>query len=334
MTSINGEIDQYGFERAEDFDYESYEKFMAEYLSVLARRLAKWEKMLNGTNDVSRSTRVKRYIRKGIPSEHRCEIWMATSKAQEMKDQSPNKYNQLVSEPTAELKVKDSIKIDIRRTYPENVFFKEIQDSLLDPLANVLTAFASYNTKVGYCQGLNYIAGMLLLITKNEENAFWLLVELVENIVPDFYSTHMLGLRIECKVLQKMINLLAPDLSQHFAQNKIDMELLASKWFVCLFTDVLPVETQLRVWDCLFYEGSKVILRAALTIILMNKEKFLAQTDFALLCNIFKEIIHDENALNCHNFMQQCFILPKSLSRAKIQKLREEARLEIEAEKR
>ena len=36
---------------------------------------------------------------------------MATSKAQEMKDQNPNKYNQLVSEPTAEQKVRDSIKI-------------------------------------------------------------------------------------------------------------------------------------------------------------------------------------------------------------------------------
>ena len=51
------EIDQYGFERSEDFDYDSYEKFMAEYLSVLARRLAKWEKMLNEAPDVSRSNK-------------------------------------------------------------------------------------------------------------------------------------------------------------------------------------------------------------------------------------------------------------------------------------
>ena len=28
---------------------------------------------------------------------------------------------------------------------------------------------------------------MLLLITKNEENSFWLLVEIVENIVPGSY---------------------------------------------------------------------------------------------------------------------------------------------------
>ena len=51
------EIDQYGFERSEDFDYESYEKFMAEYLSVLARRLAKWEKMLNESPDISKTNK-------------------------------------------------------------------------------------------------------------------------------------------------------------------------------------------------------------------------------------------------------------------------------------
>ena len=54
---MSREIDPYGFERSEDFDYDSYENFMAEYLSVLARRLAKWEKLLNGTSDVSRSNK-------------------------------------------------------------------------------------------------------------------------------------------------------------------------------------------------------------------------------------------------------------------------------------
>lgn len=52
------EIDQYGFERDDDFDYESYESFMAEYLSVLARRLSKWEKYLkDGLEDIGRSNK-------------------------------------------------------------------------------------------------------------------------------------------------------------------------------------------------------------------------------------------------------------------------------------
>lgn len=33
-----------------------------------------------------------------------------------------------------------------------------------------------------------------------------------------------------------------PDLHDHFKKHNIDMELFVSKWFVCLFMDVLPIE--------------------------------------------------------------------------------------------
>jgi hypothetical protein len=35
-----------GFERNEDFDYKAYEDFMEKYISVLARRAAKWETLV------------------------------------------------------------------------------------------------------------------------------------------------------------------------------------------------------------------------------------------------------------------------------------------------
>lgn len=48
-------IDQYGFERTEDFDFKSYEAFMTEYLAVLARRMAKWDKLIQGKSQIARS---------------------------------------------------------------------------------------------------------------------------------------------------------------------------------------------------------------------------------------------------------------------------------------
>ena len=41
-----------------------------------------------------------------------------------------------------------------------------------------------------YWKGLNYIAGMLLLITKDEKRSFWLLAEILDRLVPgmDRYS--------------------------------------------------------------------------------------------------------------------------------------------------
>ena len=39
-------IDEYGFKRAEDFDYRTYDNFMTDYLPILVRRGNKWDKLL------------------------------------------------------------------------------------------------------------------------------------------------------------------------------------------------------------------------------------------------------------------------------------------------
>lgn len=63
-------VDEYGFERHDDFDYESYEEFMSVYLKVLASRAQKWSLLLGEGKSVKRTNTVKRYVRKGIPSKY------------------------------------------------------------------------------------------------------------------------------------------------------------------------------------------------------------------------------------------------------------------------
>lgn len=53
------EVDQYGFERDEDFNYDSYAMFMSEYLSVLARRMAKWNKLMQDSSAIEKSNKGK-----------------------------------------------------------------------------------------------------------------------------------------------------------------------------------------------------------------------------------------------------------------------------------
>lgn len=322
MASINGDIDQYGFERPSDFDFDSYENFMSQYLRVLVRRAAKWDKLLGKSNrTLSHSARVKRYVRKGIPSENRGQIWLMVSNAGEKLEANPSQYQDLLNGPKDE-SIVDIIDRDIKRTYPENVYFKDVKNSQLSPLRNVLIAIAHYKKSVGYCQGLNYIVGMLLLITKNENEAFWLLVEIIERLVPDFYSTRMMGLRVECSVLMDLLSTKHPDLYAHFQLHGMDLNLTSSKWFICLFMDVLPVETVLRIWDCLFYEGSKVLLRVSLTLIIQNKDKFMACNDFNEICIAFREITKCPLVQDCHQFIQNCFKIPGPFPMSKISALR------------
>lgn len=64
-------MDEYGFERPHDFDYETYEDFMSEYLKVLAKRAKKWAEIIGEGKSLQRNITIKRYVRKGIPGGHR-----------------------------------------------------------------------------------------------------------------------------------------------------------------------------------------------------------------------------------------------------------------------
>lgn len=44
---------------------------MSQYLIVLARRAKKWAELIGEGKTLKRSLTVKRYVRKGIPGEHR-----------------------------------------------------------------------------------------------------------------------------------------------------------------------------------------------------------------------------------------------------------------------
>ena len=39
-----------------------------------------------------------------------------------------------------------------------------------------------------YCQSLNDVAAHLLIVLEDEETAFWVLAQLVQVIVPEYYS--------------------------------------------------------------------------------------------------------------------------------------------------
>ncbi|XP_011505946.1 PREDICTED: growth hormone-regulated TBC protein 1-A [Ceratosolen solmsi marchali] len=319
-TSCFSNVDEYGFERPHNFNYETYEEFMSEYLKVLAKRARKWAEIIGEGRSLERSITIKRYVRKGIPGEHRGLVWLSVSGGEELRHNFHNLYQQLLIGPH-DSHVSDIIKTDLPRTFPDNIFFNNT-DRHQRQLFNILLAFAHHNRQVGYCQGLNYIAGLLLLVTKSEETAFWLLKVLIERILPEYYTPTMKGLITDIDVLAELVKIKMPDVYQHVTNMGLPWAVITTKWFICLFAEVLPTETTLRIWDCLFYEGNKIVFRVALTLIKRNKENLLACQDFTELAECFKDITKDSIVLQCHDFMQSIFKLPGSLPSSTILKLR------------
>lgn len=152
-------IDEYGFERSSNFNYEIHDEFMSRYLKILAIRSRKWTILLRNNEKPKKNNTLKKYVRKGIPNEHRKQMWLYISGAGQLMSRNPELYS-LLQQLTPTQSITEVVKTDIPRTFPENIFFSKSVE-LPEQLYNVLVAYAHHNTEVGYCQGLNYIVGML-----------------------------------------------------------------------------------------------------------------------------------------------------------------------------
>ncbi|XP_068602146.1 growth hormone-regulated TBC protein 1-A-like isoform X3 [Brachionichthys hirsutus] len=291
-------IDPYGFQIHHDLA--SYQEMRSEYVAVLARRSTRWSKLLQEKPQVEKNLTVKRFVRKGVPNEHRARIWMVASGAQEELERRPGYYHSLLA-LEHDSKLKETIQMDMHRTFPDNVLFgNRAEPSLQRALYNVLLAYGHHNKAVGYCQGMNFIAGYLIIITRDDQKSFWLMDALLSRILPDYYSPAMLGLKTDQGVLGQLVKAKAPAVGQLMAQFPGVWTLVASRWFICLYVDVLPIEPE--------------ILRAR---------------SLPDVCACFKQITSGAFTLDCHTFMQKIFTEPGSLSMTTIDKMRDKCRQQI-----
>lgn len=185
----------------------------------------------------------------GVPVALRAKVWSECSGASALR--IPGYYDELVrgvdgTEPDAS--VVAQIDMDIHRTLTDNVFFRKGPG--VAKLKEVLLAYSRRNSEVGYCQGMNLIAASLLLILPTAEDAFWILVSMIEIILPEHYYDHgLLASRADQVVLRQYISELLPKLSAHLEDLGVELEALTFQWFLSVFTDCLSAEALYRVWD-------------------------------------------------------------------------------------
>ncbi|KAM7539570.1 hypothetical protein Aperf_G00000044434 [Anoplocephala perfoliata] len=329
----------YGFETPDFVSNEDFENFQKSYEVVLERRYGRWQSVID-QGHLTRGYQLKRFCRKGIPAKFRPHVWMTLSGAYNMMRENPEVYKNVSSAQPPQHILK-TIMADIPRTFPENAHFSQAQGKgdLLTVLQRILFAFAVSFPKIGYCQGLNYVAATLLLAMQGipeveaeaEERTFWLLHALTHHIVPKYYSDHMIDVRVDCLVFEELLKKKTPNIYKTLKSADVDCIVLATKWFICLFADVLPIETVLRIFDCIFYEGDKILFRACIALAKLHTKEILYCKQFPDVVLIFRDITQDKQTLYCHEFLKAMFSLPGSLPRSKIRKLRAKCLVRVKA---
>ena len=103
------------------------------------------------------------------------------------------------------------IEKDVHRTFGSVRGLRVPQQEALQSLRNVLLAFAEHNPQVGYCQSMNFLAAVLLLVV-DEESAFWCLTAIVERLMPGHFSACMAMALVDQGVFSDFLARVDPEL--------------------------------------------------------------------------------------------------------------------------
>ncbi|KAK1431112.1 hypothetical protein QVD17_14350 [Tagetes erecta] len=262
------------------------------YLQTYASSAALIKSSL-GFSGMVNAMALKKLIRKGIPPALRPKVWFCLSGAAKKKSTVPDSYyNDLtIAVQDKVTPATKQIDHDLPRTFPGHPWLDTPEGHAA--VRRVLVGYSFRDSDVGYCQGLNYVAALLLLVMKTEEEAFWMLAVLLENVlVNDCYTDNLSGCHVDQRVFKDFLAKKCPRLSAHLEALGFDVSLVATEWFLCLFSKSLPSETTMRVWDVLFYEGAQVLFNVALAVFMMKEEELLTTYHVGDVIKIIQNTTH------------------------------------------
>nr|XP_018913186.1 PREDICTED: uncharacterized protein LOC109041322 isoform X2 [Bemisia tabaci]XP_018913187.1 PREDICTED: uncharacterized protein LOC109041322 isoform X2 [Bemisia tabaci]XP_018913188.1 PREDICTED: uncharacterized protein LOC109041322 isoform X2 [Bemisia tabaci]XP_018913189.1 PREDICTED: uncharacterized protein LOC109041322 isoform X2 [Bemisia tabaci] len=219
----------------------------------------------------------------GIPHEFRKTLWLTlaeqhlAARGVDWPQVSRSLFNEWTNPDDEELGVQ--IVKDLHRTGC-SLFCGQSGQHNQAVLKRVLLAYARWNKNVGYCQGFNMLAALILqVMDRSQPNSVKVMIYLIEGVLPEsYFANNLRGLSVDMAVFRELLKLRFPALSRHLDQLQNDSKdsgtsyeppltnVFTMQWFLTLFCNCLPQSMVLRVWDLIFLEGNEILLKTALAI--------------------------------------------------------------------
>jgi hypothetical protein len=235
---------------------------------------SKWMSMLNnwGFTVMFRSGTLRRRLRRGIPPDLRPVAWHRLCDITAMKYRIPNP-NEIDTSHVPKL-VREDIEKDLDRTYPEHDLFSQNSIGQIE-LRKLLLWYAAIDPETHYCQGMSFVAGLLLTYFTTEE-AFYSFKHCLSTMgLRCMYLPGLVDLQRRQYVLTQLGWHHMDELWQHLMDNGVQPMMYATEWFMTLFTRGFDFQLSTRVVEIFMFEGFKILYRVALTILNSMKSELL-----------------------------------------------------------
>ncbi|CAG9314965.1 unnamed protein product [Blepharisma stoltei] len=173
-------------------------------------------------------------------------------------------YDKLSAPSLTLKKYEEIITMDVARSFQSNHIVDE------KSLSNILKSYVLYNPEVGYCQGMNFLAGTLLSQIQDEELTFKCLVGMIERFqMSNLYIHSLPKLKQFFYMLDRMIGIFLPEIHEQFKIIGLCSSHFSAPWFITMFASTLlgKFDILYPLWDLFLLEGWKVIFKASMAIL-------------------------------------------------------------------
>jgi hypothetical protein len=245
---------------------------------------------------IRRQAELLELSRRGCPNELRSNVWSVLSGAAFLSEREPGLFQRLLAERGGEeTRATREIATDLNRSSTHAFFLRNPEAH--ESLRRVLVAFSLRNTQLGYCQGLNIIAAFLLLYMCEEE-AFWQLTLIAEQLLPGYFDANLSGARADQEVFSMLVQHFMPKLHKHLLKIDLGLNVISLAWFMVLFVGYVPDVAAARVLDCLFVDGADVLFQVALAKLAHAEQALLDSADMSIAMDrVRNDVVLDADGL-------------------------------------
>ncbi|KAA8649675.1 hypothetical protein EYZ11_008142 [Aspergillus tanneri] len=256
-------------------------------------------------------------IRGGVPPPLRGVVWPSLAGARDTMLLA--EYQRLCGETSP---YEGLIGKDIGRSFPNVEMFRDPHGEGQQMLGRVLKCFSLYDTKIGYCQGLGFVVGPLLMHMTDAE-AFCVLVRLMEHYdLRTCYLPDLSGLHLRVYQFQNLLSRLRPGLFAHLESLHVE-PIYVSQWFLSFFAVACPMPMLLRIYDIIFLEGAcETLMRVSLSLMQRNEKKIMACTEFEdVMQFLLSRSLWDTYACHADDFVNDFVSLTSLVTKESLQAL-------------
>ena len=248
--------------------------------------------------------RLKQSILHGIPESIRGGLWEFFTNVRSLSricsfEQLSEKQNEL------------GFPKDVGRTLPKHPLFRNPEGYGQTGLTKILRAYANFDPQVGYCQGMAFIAALLLIYMPSHQSAFWGFVHIMNTL--NWREVFLPGTPKLVRMLDSFSRQLEShmlDLYLHFQAQGLHISVFA-QYFLTVFAYKTPPELVVRVMDLFLLEGEQVLFNILIKMLQLKRHKLLCmdfeQIHAYILCSLAEECLkeyhittlYSVNSLHC-----------------------------------